>query len=65
MRQKKVLMLRARNYTWVANTLYRLGRDGVLRRCVRLIERDELTTEAHEGEAGGHMAGETTTMKTL
>ena len=54
MRQKKALMLRARNYTWVANTLYRLGRDGVLRRCVRLTEREELMKEAHEGDAGGH-----------
>ncbi len=60
MRQKKALILRARNYTWVTSALYRLERDGVLRRCVRLSEREGLLKEAHEGEAGGHMAGETT-----
>ena len=42
-----------------------MGRDGVLRRCVRLTEREELMKEAHEGDARGHMAGETTTRKIL
>ncbi|MCO5600642.1 hypothetical protein L7F22_054757 [Adiantum nelumboides] len=57
--------MQSRNFTWAAGALYRLGKDGVLRRCVQEEERIELLEEAHEGDAGGHMSGEVTTRKLL
>ena len=65
MRKKKALVIQARNYTWAAGALYRLGKDGVLRGCVADDERTELLEEAHEGESGGHMSGEVTARKLL
>ena len=65
MRKKRALVIQARNYTWAAGALYRLGKDGILRRCIPEIERMGLMEEAHEGEAGGHMSGEVTARKLL
>ncbi|MCO5556985.1 hypothetical protein L7F22_010540 [Adiantum nelumboides] len=47
--------MQSRNFTWAAGALYKLGKDGVLRRCVQEEERIELLEEAHEGDAGGHI----------
>ncbi|MCO5575778.1 hypothetical protein L7F22_029583 [Adiantum nelumboides] len=57
LKRKKTLIMQSRNFTWAARALYRLGKDGVLRRCVQEEERIELLEEAHEGNAGGHMSG--------
>ena len=65
LRKKKALVVKARSYTWAAGAMYRLGKDGVLRRCVAAAERVALPKEAHEDEAGGHMAGEVTARKIL
>ena len=45
LRKKKALVVKARSYTWA---MYRLGKDGVLRRCVAAAERVALLEEAHE-----------------
>ena len=45
--------------------MYKLGKDGVLRRCGAATERVALLEKAHEDEAGGHMAGEVTARKIL
>ena len=65
LRKKRALVVKARNYTWAANALYKLGKDGVLRRCVAVAERVALLEEAHEDDSGGHMAGEVTARKIL
>ena len=44
---------------------YRLGKDGVLRRCVPKMERIALLEEAHEDEARGHITGEVMTKMLL
>ena len=43
----------------------KLGKDGVLRRCVVAVERVALLEEVHKDEARGHIAGEVTARKTL
>ena len=65
LRQKRALVVKAKNYTWEVGALYKLGRDGLLRRCVASAKRVALLEEAHKYVAGGHMAGEVTTIKVL
>jgi hypothetical protein len=45
--------------------LYKLGIDGILRRCVLEHERRMILSEAHIGIMGGHYAGKATTHKVL
>jgi hypothetical protein len=52
--QKKQLVVKATNYQLIAGNLYKLGADGILRRCVLEHERNMVLSEAHEGVAGGH-----------
>ena len=65
MKKKRALIMQAKNFTWAAGSLYRLGKDGILKRCVPLSERVKLLEGAHEREAGGHMVGEVTARKLL
>lgn len=51
--------MQARNYTWAFGALYKLGKDGRIRRCISPKDRAELLKEAHEEISGGHMARET------
>ena len=57
--------MKAKNYTWAAGALYRMRKDGVLRRCLDETQRIDILREAHEGCAGGHMAGEVTARRVL
>jgi hypothetical protein len=41
----------------IAGNLYKLGADGILRRCVLEHERPMILEEVHDGIAGGHYAG--------
>jgi hypothetical protein len=61
--QKKQLVVKATNYQLIAGNLYKLGADGILRRCVLEHERPMILTEAHEGIAGGHYTGKETAQK--
>ena len=60
MRKKRALAVKAREYTWAARALYKLGKDGVLRRCVATTKRVALLEEAR-----GHIFGEVTAKKIL
>jgi hypothetical protein len=51
--QKKQLVVKAADYPLLAGNLYKLGADGILRRCVLKHERPMILTEAHKGIAGG------------
>ena len=47
----------------VNGSLYKLGLDDVLRRCVLEHERHDTIQQAHAREAGGHFQVDTTIMK--
>ena len=51
LRKKRPLVVKAKNNTWADGALYKLGKDGVLRRCVAVVERVVLLEEAHKDEA--------------
>ncbi|MCO5563733.1 hypothetical protein L7F22_017380 [Adiantum nelumboides] len=44
-------------YSLIAGTLYKLGKDDILRRCAREDEYLYILQEAHMGVAGGHFSG--------
>ena len=52
-------------YQLIAGQLYRQGKDGVMRRCVREDEFILILDEAHSGIAGGHFTVEATARKVL
>jgi hypothetical protein len=63
--QKKQLVVKATDYQLIVGNLYKLGADGILRRCVLEHERHMILSEAHEGVAGGHYVGKVTTHNIL
>jgi hypothetical protein len=63
--QKKQLVVKETNYQLIAGNLYKLGADGILRRCVLEHERPMILEEAHDGIAGGHYAGRETAQNIL
>ena len=64
-KQKQRLAYKAGPYTIIANTLYKQGKDGVLRRCVTSSEIPQTLKECHDNPAGGHFAGDVTARKIL
>ncbi|MCO5595618.1 hypothetical protein L7F22_049663 [Adiantum nelumboides] len=52
-------------YSLIAGTLYKLGKDDILRRCAREDEYLYILQEAHMGVARGHFSGELTARKVL
>jgi hypothetical protein len=54
--QKKQLVVHAAEFKLIAEQLYKMGLDEILRRCVMEAERLSILTEAHEGIIGGHYA---------
>jgi hypothetical protein len=63
--QKKQLVVKEKNYQLIAENLYKLGADGILRRCVLEHERPMILIEVHEGIVGGHYAGKENMQKIL
>jgi hypothetical protein len=51
--QKKIIS-ESRKYFWDAPYLFKLGNDGVIRRCVPREERVEILRMCHSAEYGGH-----------
>ena len=52
-------------YRIVGDTLYRVGVDLVLRRCLTLEEAERALNDYHSGACGGHMSGYATAQKIL
>ena len=52
-------------YCIIGDTLYRLGIDSVLRRCLTLKEAERVLNDYHSGAYGGHMSGYATAQKIL
>ena len=61
----KRLIRKVAPYTLLVGKLYRLGKDGILRRCLTEHEMPVVIFEIHEGICGGHFPGEITTRKAL
>jgi hypothetical protein len=51
--QKKIIS-ESRKYFWDAPYLFKLGNDGVMRRCVPREERVQILRKCHSAEYGGH-----------
>eukprot|EP00253_Pinus_taeda_P012667 PITA_12667 len=52
-------------YRIIGDTLYRLGADSVLRRCLTHEEDERFLNDCHSGACGGHMSGYATAQKVL
>jgi len=52
-------------YHIIGDTLYRLGSDSVLRRCLTIEEAERVLNDCHSGACGGHMSGYATAQKIL
>ena len=52
-------------YRIIGDTLYRLGVDSVLRRCLTLKEAERVLNDCHSNACGGHMSGYATDKKIL
>ena len=61
--ERKRVAVRSRHFYLVGDTLYHKGADGIWRRTVRSDEKETILREAYGGIAGGHYAGEATTLK--
>eukprot|EP00253_Pinus_taeda_P030434 PITA_30434 len=55
----------AQPYRIVGDTLYRLGVDFVLHRCLTFEEAERVLNDCHSGACGGHMSGYATTHEIL
>jgi hypothetical protein len=55
----------AKNYLILEDTLYRLGVDHILRRCLTHEEVEIMLNNCHTGACGGHLFGLATTQKIL
>eukprot|EP00253_Pinus_taeda_P030032 PITA_30032 len=52
-------------YHIIGDTMYRLGIDSILHRCLTLEEAERVLNDFHFGTCGGHMSGYATTQKIL
>jgi hypothetical protein len=62
---KKKMVVRVVHYHLIVVHLYKLGADGILRRCVMEHERSMVLAKAHEGIAGWKYAVNPTAQKVL
>ncbi|XP_059068626.1 transposon Tf2-1 polyprotein [Cryptomeria japonica] len=63
--ERRKLALKSTMFQLIQGLLYKLGPDGILRRCVLEEEIPRVLRESHEGLAGGHMGPDTTAQKIL
>lgn len=63
--KRRKLALKSTTFQLIQGLLYKLGSDGILRRCVLEEEILRVLRESHEGLAGGHMGLDTTAWKIL
>jgi hypothetical protein len=63
--QKKQLVVRAADFSLIADQLYKIGPDEILRRCVMETECPIILEEAHEYIARGRYTRKATVQKVL
>lgn len=64
-RQKREIILKALSYQLVHRALFRKHHTKVLLRCMEVHDSKKLLRDLHNGLAGGHFAGNTTTHKVM
>lgn len=64
-KQKCGLVFKAMPYTIIVNTLYKQGKNGVLRCCVTSSKIPLILREYHDNMAGGHFIGDIIVRKIL
>ena len=57
------MRLKANQYQLIDDVLFRNNYDYVLLRCLEKTEAEKVMRELHDGPAGGHFRGDTTTHK--
>ena len=63
--QVQTLIRRSASYSLIGGVLYKLGKDGVLRRYINPSEVQAILEGCHTDPCGGHFAGEATVRKAL
>lgn len=63
--RKKELVVHTTDFYFIAEHLYKMGNDEILRRYVLEFERSNILADAHGGVTGGHYAGRATAQKIL
>ena len=64
-KQVNALLHKCGQYTLIDNTLYKRGKDDILRRCIYKYEIPIILEGCHSDVCGGHFAGEATARKVL
>lgn len=64
-KQKKKFLRDATHYVWDGLYLFKIGSDGLLRRCVTREEARRITRHCHNSPYAGHYSGERTSSKVL
>ena len=64
-RKKGAFRLKYAQYQLIDNVFFRQNYDQILLRCLEKVNAEHILTELHDGLAGGHFSGETTTHKVL
>ena len=64
-KQNSRLMLKSVPYSILANTLYKKGKDVILKRCILSSKIPSMLKGCHSDPTGGHFAGEVTARKIL
>lgn len=64
-KKKHALRLKSNQYELIDDVLFRKNYDSVLLRCLEKPEAEKVMQELHDGQAGGHFGGNTTTHKIL
>src|SRR3954463_11397236 len=63
--KKKKLLADAKYYVWDDPYLFKIGKDGILRRCVTEEEAQQILWHCHNSPSGGHFNGWRTATKVL
>jgi hypothetical protein len=64
-RERRALGLKSAQYHLISSILFWINYDGVLLICIEHEDADTVPKELHDGPAGGHFVGNTTTHKIL
>eukprot|EP00253_Pinus_taeda_P016982 PITA_16982 len=63
--EKSIIVRKSSSFTWIGGNLFKLGRDQILRCCVREEEVFDILLTCHDGPCGGHFAAKRTAFKIL
>jgi hypothetical protein len=64
-KKKCALRMKATQYHLINDVLFKKNYDSMLLRCLEKQEVDKVLFDLHDGPAGGHFIGDTTTHKIL